>query len=338
MSEIHNRTKIIHYREASFFKESVLTLQELLESAVKQKPLAKNRFQVLSQLSDDVEEREFINTYLERYGMFFGSFVRYEAGANKHTLTEDELATEFSVEQLAPPDTTDGKKRQFLDSILYFAVFGNHVVILQSSSLKTKEFERHLYWLLCNAGLLDNEQGLTLNQQVRETAKNKILSTPTKSLKIGTPLLTETQITEEQSKALSVKDTVETKRISVLQKGKGWAILDVLGLGQGSLGEQLEKEIGLNTNLEVRVEISYKRKAKGETQALMNGITQALRHTDPEDIEVVFKGAGRLKGDELILSAEMSLRYVNGLVDAEDFYLKVHDWIKQRIKDGILQA
>lgn len=344
MTKQQNRTKKIHYRQASFFQASPLTLQELLGAALRIKAKVAERYRLLGvnslETPSTVVEREFINTNVSRYAMFFGSLIRYEAGSNKHILTVDDNAGTLSLDQIVPPTTKDGKRQEFLDSILHFAVFGNHLVVLQSASLKTRELEKHLNWLFREAGVFDNQQRLSLDQQLTEDAKTKILNAPTKRLKVGAPL--DAPEVQQGSEVISNLPTnvqaPETKKISLHRTGPGWDVLKALGFNEGSIKEQLERDLDASSNLEIRVEISYKRAPKGETQSLMNGLTKALRHTELEDYEVEFKGAGSLKGDKLILSADISLKYFNGLVDEEDFYLKVHSWIIDRIREGVLKV
>lgn len=344
MTDKENRTKKIHYRYASFFKKSALTLQEMLVKALKVKSTVSSRYQVLG-ISGAEEapavalEREFINTNISRYGMFFGSLVRYEAGSNKHIVTLDDNATTLSLAQIAPPASKDGKRSEFLDSILYFGVFGNHVVILQSASLRTRELEKHLNWFFRQCNLFNSEQAVSLDQQLTDEAKDRILNAPTKRLKVGAPFdPAAEEVNSEDVQSQNAPSAPETKRISFHRTGPGWNVLKALGFTEGSIGEQLEQDLNDSSNLEIKVEISYKHSPKGETQRLMNGLTKALRHTELEDYEVDFKGAGTLKGDKLILSADVSFSYYKGLVDEEDFYTKIHSWITERIKEKVLKV
>lgn len=348
MIDKHNRTKVIYYREASFLNKSSHTLQELVEAAIKKLPLATQRFRLLNETAineREPSERELINSHMNRYSMFFGNLIRYEDGANKHTVTLDTNAGELNVEQLAPPKTKDGKRREFLDSIMYFAIYKNHLVVLQTAALKTKDLERHLEWLLRSTELIGNEQGISLVQQLTDDAKKRIEKAPVKSLKIGTPLAGNSEAQETRSDVklipnspMAERITTETKRVKITDAIPSLKILEYLGLDFSTLKEKFEEGTNQNTNIEVTVEISYKNKAKGQSQELMNSITKALRNSDLEDYVVEFKDSGQLKGGELILTAKLSIRYVDGLVDAEDFYLKVRDWLAQKIKEGVLSA
>ena len=118
-------------------------------------------------------------------------------------------------------------------------------------------------------------------------------------------------------------------------EGKGISILRTLGLINESTEDMLSDALNGN-NLEVVVEVSYKYKSKKSTQSIINNLTTALRHSDIDDYEVEFKGTGSLKGGELILSAPLSIKYVNGLVDEQDLYYKISEWLESKIRDGVL--
>lgn len=332
------RKKQIHYRSCSFFKQNLSTLQELVERAISKRPTVLNRVFVHTTKSEEgieVIEKIFINTHAKAYNIFFGSLIKFESGANKHTVKIDDDAESCDVEQLAPPDSKDGKRREFLDSILYFSIFKNHLVVLQSAGLRTKELERHLNWFLRSCDLIDLEQGITLEQTLTAEAKDKILNTPTKKIRVGTPLFDPIEPPTPSLIPVISSDYIETKNIRMKPEGKGINILKTLGLINES-NEGMLSDVLNDNNLEVFVEVSYKYKSKKSTQIMINNLTTALRHSDIDDYEVEFKGTGSLKGGELILSAPLSIKYVNGLVDEQDLYYKISEWLESKIRDGVL--
>ncbi|MCL1080312.1 hypothetical protein D5R81_20000 [Parashewanella spongiae] len=158
--EIEYKSKMLHYRRAKCSEDiNTSTLQSYLTAALNSVPLVKDRYQLIN-VDDMAGEEEgleqvkvFINHYVTTYGILFGEVVRYSDGAFKSMVTVDDNAKHLSIEQVAPPKTDDGKRRQFLDSIMYFAVFDNHVVVIQSSLLQIRDCEKHLNWLIGKAGI-----------------------------------------------------------------------------------------------------------------------------------------------------------------------------------------
>lgn len=158
---IEYKDKTLHYRIAKIMGEnSDKTLQELVAIALSRLSSVKERYQFVSEDSHDGEDgdvqqaRHFMNNKIERWNILFDELVRYSAGANKSIITIDEDASFLSIAQIAPPASEDGKRREFLDSIMHMAFLNNHVVVIQSAILKTRELEKYITWLLKKAGLL----------------------------------------------------------------------------------------------------------------------------------------------------------------------------------------
>ncbi|MEC4749820.1 hypothetical protein [Methylomicrobium sp. Wu6] len=145
---METRRKLLHYRKAQFFRPvENASLQKLVEEALRKLKSVGDRFNTVEEKTKDENEdsgyRRFINTHRSRMGMEFGNLVLYADGVNKQTLTIDDKADEVDVEQIAPPQTPDGRRREFLESILYYGIKDNHVVLLQSMALRSREFETY---------------------------------------------------------------------------------------------------------------------------------------------------------------------------------------------------
>ena len=190
---METKRKLLHYRKSQLFMPiDNGTLQGLLEEALRKLNSVGERFSIIEDKTKEENEdtgfRRFINTHRSALGMEFGSLVLYAGGVNKQTLTIDKSADEVDVEQIAPPQTLDGRRREFLESILYYGVQDNHVVLLQSMALKSREFEDYINWLLKKAGVIAEENNVFLNNYAPKITKEKLEQATVKSVKIGTPL------------------------------------------------------------------------------------------------------------------------------------------------------
>lgn len=87
-------------------------------------------------------------------------------------------------------------------------------------------------------------------------------------------------------------------------------------------------------NIKVSIEVSYNYKAKKTSQTIINSISQALRHSHPEDVELTLDKIGKIKGDNLVISKKINLKFINGIVDPEELYLKIREWLTEQIKLG----
>ena len=79
---------------------------------------------------------------------YVGVLVQYEQGTHAVSLIEDLTKSLVDLEAFAPPPTTQGDARQWVEGLLYFYVRNNTVVFIQSASLRAGQFEEYLSWLL----------------------------------------------------------------------------------------------------------------------------------------------------------------------------------------------
>ena len=136
-------TRTLSYKRATFLNGTP-DLQRLLTAALRRHRTVGER---MEELHPEDRTRRFINTHRSQLGMLFGNLLIYSPNRNQALLTVAPDAEELDVRQVAPPEV-DGQRTEFLESILYFGVRGNHVVLLQSAALRARAFEAYLNWLL----------------------------------------------------------------------------------------------------------------------------------------------------------------------------------------------
>ncbi|EIZ1047682.1 hypothetical protein MOU94_004581 [Vibrio parahaemolyticus] len=348
--EITFKTKTLHYRRAQIFNyDGAYNLEELLTRALAKTPKVGQRY--LEIFSDDTDSEDdgedviksklFINHHTKLWGIQFCDLLKYTDNTNMNVVTVDTSAEYLDVEQVAPTDTDDGKKREFLDSIMYLGVFKNHLAVIQSATLRTRDLENYLNWYLQKAGVLD-EGRVLLSTEVPTELQEKIAANDTKSIKIGTPLVD--TVNNEPLASVKELETFDTKSVSFTPKGRG---LDML-LGAFGSNELLEK-FGIDTNLlvqdavdgsdiQVSLELTYKRKASANSKKILNSVTTAMRHAHPDDVVVEIDQVGKLTGKELNIRKNLSVRYYNGVIDPEDLYLKIRNWMKDQIELDEIEA
>lgn len=347
---IEYKDKTLHYRIARIIGESVeQTLQEMMATALSRLSVVKDRYQIVSVDSHDGEDgdvqqaRHFMNNKIERWNILFDELVRYSDGTNKSIITIDESASFLSIDQIAPPASVDGKRREFLDSIMHMAFLNNHVVLIQSPILRTRELEKYITWLLKTAGVI-NKGSVMLNAELPKQQREKIMNNNTKKIKIGTPLVeTLDGISIQDARNQITSETIKANHVKVTPKGMGLDILKVLFTDREREHYGLTDEIFSGDaidkgNINVSVEISYNYKAKKTSQVLINNISQALRHSHPEDVELTLDKVGKIKGDKLVISKKIKLKFINGIADPEELYMKIREWLIEQIRLGELDA
>lgn len=327
---IETKRKQLHYRKASFLKPTGRPLQDLLEEALNKLTPVKKRFESLTDVSSSDELwRRFINTHRAAMGMQFGNLMLYANEQNRAIISIDETADELNVEQIAPPVSNDGKRREFLDSILYYGIKSNHIILLQSMSLRARELELHFNWLLREAGLIDQQNAVFLNNFAPRMTHEKMENAEVKSVKLGTPLYDHyeqvTEVLQDDKKSIKFKPF-----------GEGIDILNALAPNR--VPKLSWEELEASSNLEVFVEITYKRQTDVKSQKLLNNLTTALRHAGDEDIRIELKNGSVINGSELQIKGFKSISSYNGLLEPSDVFSKMNEWLLESLEQGIIDA
>lgn len=341
------RNKTIQYKRA-VITNNRLTLQNLLNTALKLDNKASKANQRRETINPDDYSCRFINHFKSYNGMLFGQLVFLEPGRSQVLITLDDEAEYYKIDSITPDsiDKPEGdeeinkKHREFIDSMLYFGVLDNHVVIMQSASLRSRELEAHLAWLLGTlTELIDKNSALILQDKPTEETIKKIEQSPVKSVHLGTPV----ESRSEQGDSVNTETRVSqqeqgfAKKVKWIPCGMGADII------QAALGTEWFEKLDLNSsldeaNLQVTLEISYLRKTTSNGQRMLDSIATSLRHTEEADVRVDLYKGGTLKGGDLKLSGTVSVKTINGLVDENDLYHQMHSWIVTKVTTNELDT
>ncbi|GAB3521373.1 hypothetical protein GCM10027342_17220 [Photobacterium alginatilyticum] len=352
-SVVEHKYKMLHYRMAKIGNhKTAATLQSLLTAALKSMPYVKDRYQLVaaedtSQHDEDLDQvKIFINHTSESFGILFGEVVRYSDGAYKSMVKVDDGAKHLTIEQVAPPVAEDGKRREFLDSIMYFAVFENHVVIIQSSYLLIRDLEKHINWLLHSSSVLE-DAGFMLTKEIPKEQREKIEKANTKTLRVGSQIIEKVndKPIKEMENEPEYVDMLQTKKVNFKPSGRGLSFIKDMIPSEvrdrfNITDEEILADALEGSDLQVSVEVTYKRKAKKKSQNIINSLSCALRHMNDDDIEVEidYDKVGQLKGNKLSINKKLNLIYRDGVLDILDLHLKIREWLKDQINLESIEA
>lgn len=318
-----SKRKTISYKKASFSNKSSHTLQELLQKALSLNKKVGQRKEPLLDNDPDSEIYRLINCSRSQLGMVFGNLILYTKGQNIPLITLDEDADEYEVEQIVPTENK-GKKREFLNSILYFAIKENHVVLLQSLSLKARDFENYLNWFLSKVSILPENNRLNLNDQPPSATREKISKSHVKSVSLGLPLLS-------QSEGVGTKH----REHHYVPIGKGFDVIRA-ALGEDGFRRLKLKDSLNDSNITVGLEISYARKTDSNAQKLLDDLAISMRHAEKEDVTIHLEGGGTITGDEIKITGFMSVLTISGHVALPDLFQKMKEWLEEKIKQELV--
>lgn len=179
--------KKIVYRSASITNcES--NLQELIETAL-QKTQVNDRQQELNKYEKTFRS---INRGWPYRGMLMCEMVLIDPGANQPVAIYNPLEGLYAINTISTQELNQENLREnsdFINSMLYFGVKKNEVVIMPSQAINIRALENHLSWLLGEKlSIIPNDSILSLNKQIPRTIEEKIKSSPVKTIEIGSPI------------------------------------------------------------------------------------------------------------------------------------------------------
>lgn len=317
------KPKRVQYRKATFLHPNK-NLQHLLSAALRKFAQVHGRQQVTS---PGGSEYRLINAHTSQLGMVFGDYFTYEAGTNKLLVHVDTAATSLNVKQIAPPQTDPRRRNEFLDDLLLFGVFNNHVVLMQSQAWQGRAFEGYLNWLLNEAGLMTGSDYVELSDVPPVEFRKRAANNDIKSISFRAPVMEVGEGTEGVAHEQAV---VANRKIGA----------DVIRsiLGDDDF-ERLHLDRAAGGNLRVDLKITFDRSTTDAGQRALNGIARALRHIDLDDDEIRLEipGIGSVKGSELKLTQVIQVEAHNGIVSPNDAFPKMASWILDLIQNRLVE-
>lgn len=334
--------KTIYYKHVSIHgeKHDLQTLLQKVFDKDSSTHFAKARMEVLSESSN---VRRLINEVKDRERMFYGQMLMFEPGKSQGLLTLDDSVDHYSIDALttdkirlesegSKSQSSNEKKkvREFVDSFLYFSVIGNHLAVVQSRSLTSRELEAHLQWFLSdNAQVIGKNSAVILSDKPLEKTIRKIESRSAKKILLGAPVIAGDGVPLN----IDGPGGGTAKSVKFTPKGMGFDVLKGL-MGQKWLDQQEFSDELDDANLRVKLEVTYSRKTSKEGQKVLDSIATSLRHTDSADVTIMLDGGGDIKGDELRLSGNVDFIYYDGVLDENLLYDSMFKWLRDKVSDG----
>lgn len=264
--------------------------------------------------------------YRQHASMLFGIFASYERGTHQLTIAEDDEAEILSIEQVAPPKGADNKRREFLDGVCYFGLFGNHVLVVQSNALGAKQIEHHFNWLLSRAKVIEHGNAIGLSDQIAAATKEKIRNSHVKEVEIGAPLIQVSEVTSG--------DGAFSEDASLVFGGLGFDLVRQL------LGDKLSSmklTDALDGNIEVSLKISYKQKTTEKAHGFLDNLALAIRHLDEDQVKLNLVGGGNVVGSQLKLSTAIRVEARDGVPSKDEVFKKMRAWLLDLLEKKIIE-
>jgi hypothetical protein len=265
-----------------------------------------------------------MNLFHDNGNYFFGDLTLYSAGKMQALIESGIDAPSLDVEQEPAPD---GK--EYVNSLMYWFVAGDHVLILPTRALGSGILERYLSWLLGP------------KTEVIGSSEHVILKAEFTAAEVGGNLRDVREIIVGNTTPVSTEEArqaVTTDRYQRLRSTSSWneravAILRSIMRSEADV-ERLLHDIPEQAQLRVSVHIGYRDRRREVTSEAMQ---RALRNL-PEG-EITAKGRdGRVTGNDIRLSYPATIAKNGSLLRHEDVLRAFEEAYQHFRLSGQIQA
>ena len=342
------RKRTLTYKQVTFHTKGP-NLKTILDTALNKFMAVEDRRQSLAPEGETPIWRLIADFKLET-AITFGVLFQYVPNTNPRLLIDDPKAKMLKVEQFTTPSTDDGKRREPLEGVLYFAAFDNHLVFLQSAALRSSHLEQHLIWLLHKAESLEGTNQLMLIDKPPAAVVTKLSKNKVKALQIGGELLPTSIFTpiktdaEEQAGAVPTSPAtgskIKTLAVTAQTDNSGQSgILNALkGLLKPDEAAKLDLEALAGSNIEYTLKVTYKGTTTENGQKLMDSLGVALRHSDDVQTKISLLGGGSISGNDIKVTGPVTLDFYNGEPSKDEVYEAMRTWLLEKLKSGTVKA
>lgn len=320
------KQKTIQYKHA-VLHNSDTTLEAMLVAALELES-CKTAVSRQEPLGEGTGVYRLINRFDHYGGTLFGQLMLYEEGTATSLITLDETASHYSVRSImateVPSELDDEQlaeaRREFVESLLYFLIVDNHVLVMGSRALRVRDLEAHLVWFLRGkTELLPEGSDLILQDRPPPEIIEIVEKAPVKALNIG-------------SSIGSRPDTAASGFKRFVPEGRGVDLLSTIFGAEWHSKLNLSEDLD-EANLIVELSLRYSQKTTEQGQKVLDSIATSLRSMEDEDFSLDVKGYGRIKGGELRLKKTISVPYINGAVVESELRQKMRQWLTQELAD-----
>jgi hypothetical protein len=315
------KTKTFQYRKARIHPNGEC-LSKLLKLAIGQRRKARSRRQSLS-IAENEREYLLVGDYRIEEKFFFGVLMLYNPGTNPTFLVDDEDAEMLTVQQFVVPETDDGKRRELVESMLFFGVCENHVVVMQSQALRAQQLEMHLEWLLRDAKLIPQDHKVLLASAIRADTAERIKREGVKSLRLDgeiTSVEGEGGRTQLHTSAVAA-GRADRRIMSVLR--------DLMKPDQAA---QLPFDTDVTgSNLTYSLTLTYDRKTNEQGHRTLDRLSIGLRNIEGVETAIRLTSGDELKGDDLNVRGRVSVQCQGGVPIPFHVYERMRAWLIEKM-------
>lgn len=318
------KQRVLRYKRATLLLGAAPDIQQLIASAVAKLGSVDKREQ---ELVPGGNTRLVLTGVHTSQGMLVAKLMQYTEGQKQRFLEMDSTAGDYKFDSVSPP-ASSGAKREFVQSLMYVALFEGHVMYIGSSALRSKQLESHLNWLMHTSGVLAEDDFLFLADQQSEKALAELSTHKVDGLEIGGEI--DFEVVERVPTVRKTKTSPGVPGHKIV-KATG-SIADAIDSLFGPIFSDAKLTSALNRQEHVgfKVVLNYRNRRKSdEGFDLMNRLAIAARHFEPDECKVLLNGGGVLRGDDIKVEKGLNVEVqLDGGLEEPFVWVKIYAWLQ----------
>ena len=334
MANGKSKKVITRYRriENPPFRSNSITLQEAITEAMHHE-IGGFKIRDNYKLRERAELVQTTDTYVlanpeinDRF--FFCELARFEKGANIPLC----WGSPDSPGALIIGQQRPAEGREALLGVMQFLVVGNHVILIESGSLKTGRLEEYLTWLLkSKVGSIPSDSQLNLNTELELQSDDEEDFSEIKEISIlPMPL----KATEGRSTESGITGRIDSRDFTKPEVARN--ILSILGNTEAEIDSFLS-EVPSGGDVELRLSLYFK---KGRNRGGANPTTASarnlFRNIENEDIALK-NSSGKVVGRMVALSREAQVKLNGSIIDYQDAVRTLWESYEHWIESGKIE-
>jgi hypothetical protein len=326
----------IHYRK--FSRDAgypTITLEEMIRAAMQSTSGGTRlRDSYALRVQPDGDDNFFVNTYADQASdgspLAFGDVIHFTRGHLQALFrVGDAMAPFAAVQQMPAPALSE-----YVHSQMFWMVKGDHVFVIQSTSLRTEQWENYLKWLLSTqTALLPAHLAVILEAKFAREMDGGDLDDIQEIVVGGIAQTTPTVPVDEapDPEGQLVERDVTTAGAVDAGRQTSWAqakqILSTLLGGEANVGRFMEA-VPPDADLRVEVHIGYKTRKRQVSRVALKQLERGLRNLPDSQLQVKSRGSSRAidgsvrlhynAGVRLIKAIDGEVEKIGSLIDPAD--------------------
>lgn len=328
------RQKDLIYHQAVFLKKPSKNLQKLLEGAHVKLGFASQRAQ---KFGNDEDNIRLWNKRVDRGLLLCGMFHSYERGRSQLVVQVQDKVAEYPIVATDPPTVKGAKETEFNEGLLFFGIHKNHVLILQSASLRTSAFSDYLNWILQDATDQFSKDNRVELQPTLPRNIEKEAASPLKSIILAPSIHTEPVVAA--SGPPPSRDKIKEVKMRVEKSDWSW-LRDAMRQMGGAVPDDLRLDSDFNTDrLQVNIELRWLGRDKDrEETPVLDTIMRAFRDVDDPPIKAVTADGQIFSGNELRLKKPVSIQVDGKIPVPGDVFEQMQKYLAELLERGDISA